>query len=184
MSQLNILSDTGPSSLYDGTISYIPSDDFQVFTEEPLFSQQTVVSGSNSEFRQPLLIPASLERTGSGPKKPYVLYSNMTKKDFVEWWLQTQFGTQQHSKKKFRWDARQLSDVWKSFDQVAHYQTGEPKVICQRCGRILEHPQQSLNGTTSMKRHLEGGLCQKTAIETRKQPSIQLSLQDMVLILN
>lgn len=72
-----------------------------------------------------------------------------------------------------RWDARQQSDVWKYFDLVAKADDGAPKVICKRCKRVLDHPQQHGNGTAAMVKHLKGIGCRGT-----KGPGIKQFLQE------
>jgi hypothetical protein len=187
MSQLSLFSDAGPSSIWENdttdTRSHLQSDDLQPFTPDLSCSQQTITSAPETDFLRPLSAPASLHRVGPDRKKSYILYSDMGKDEFVIWWLQTQYASQQDQRKKIRWNAKHHSDVWKHFDQVAHHTSGEPKVMCRRCGRILDHPQHTMNGTTSMKRHLEGGICQKTANNAARQRNIQVSMQDAVCII-
>src|SRR5271156_4146061 len=159
-------SDLYSSSLYEENIpnnlTYPLSDiDPQLFSPELSFSQQSNGSTPNPEFRQPLIIPSSLERVGPKRVKQYVLYKAMNRQDFIEWWIQTQHGGELNKlnteeKEKVKWDGDGLSsDVWQHFHQVAHKNTGEPKVMCKRCGKILNHPHSSGHGTNAMKRHWE-----------------------------
>jgi hypothetical protein len=142
MSQLSQFSNAYPSSLNDGdALDNLQSDDQQLFNPDLLFSQQSFNSVSDSDFLRPPLpppppLPPSLQRVSPDRRKTYILYTDMTKNDFVAWWLKTDFGR----KKRMRWDARQQSDVWKYFDQVAKGDDGEPKVICKRCMKVLDHP--------------------------------------------
>lgn len=55
--------------------------------------------------------------------------------EYTDWWFQTSYGRMDAQKKKGRinWDARQSSDVWKHFDQVANAKDGKPKVACKQC---------------------------------------------------
>jgi hypothetical protein len=119
-------------------------------------------------------IPPSLQAQRVYPDRinAYLVYSDMTKDDFVTWWLQTDFG----QKKRMRWDARQQSDVWKHFDLVAKANDGTPMVMCKRCRKVLDHPQQHGNGTTAMVKHLKGISCR-----THKGPGIKQFLQEVVL---
>lgn len=144
MPQLSKFSDAYTSSLYDGdALDSLQSDDQQLYTLDLSFSQQSLNLVSNSDFLQPPLlpppVPASLQRVSPDRRKTYILYSDMMKNEFVAWWLETDFGR----KKWMSWDAQQQSDVWKHFDQVAKGNDGEPKVICKRCMKVLNHPQQS-----------------------------------------
>jgi hypothetical protein len=60
----------------------------------------------------------------------------MSKDEFVNWWLQTDFG----KKNRIRWDARQQSNVWKHFDQVAKTVDGAPEVMCKQCKKNARPP--------------------------------------------
>jgi hypothetical protein len=121
------------------------------------------------------LIPSSLERLNDQTKS-WVLYSNMTKEDFVNWWLTTQFGSKSDTK-QMNWARKGYSsEVWAHFDQVADPSTGKPKAICKRCKRVYDHPNHTANGTTGLRRHLQKGSCKPTA----KQVSIQQLIQQAV----
>lgn len=131
MSQFSQFSDAYASSLYDAdnpdSLQVIQPDDL---TSNLSFSQQASQSIANSDFTHlpiPAPIPPSLKRVCPDRISAYLVYSDMTKDDFVSWWLQTDFG----QKKRIRWDARQQSDVWKHFDQVAKANNGAPKVMCK-----------------------------------------------------
>lgn len=155
-------SDTQPSSFCDVDIIdniHLPlSDDL---TAEPFFSQQTVNSATSSTtdlFAQScLIIPSCLQKICPDRINTYVLYSNMAKDDYVQWWLQTDFGR----KKKIRWDARHQAEVWKQFEQVANANNGAPKVICKQCKAVLDHPGIG-NGTSAMIKHTKGQGCQRS----------------------
>lgn len=177
MSQLSQFSDAYASSLYDAnnpdSLQVIQLDDL---TSNLSFSQQASQSVADSDFtRLPIpapLIPSSLERVCPDRISAYLVYSDMTKEDVVNWWLQTDFG----QKKRMRWDARQQSDVWKHFDQVAKAKDGAPKVMCKRCKKVLDHPQQHGNGTTAMIKHLKGIGCR-----AGNRPNIRQFLQEVLL---
>jgi hypothetical protein len=128
------------SSLYDGdidTLTYLaPSN--QPVTPAPSSSQKTF-DAFDSEFLRPvipLVVPSSLTRVGPDRRKAFVLYDEMTHSDWVDWWLQTDYGR----KSRIHWDSSHQSDIWSDFHQVAHGIDGAPKVMCKRCGQILEHP--------------------------------------------
>lgn len=53
---------------------------------------------------------------------------------------------------------------------------GEPKVIYRRYIKVLDHPQQSQNGTSTMSRHIKGLGCQKAT----RSPSIKRFMQEAV----
>ncbi|KAJ5871083.1 uncharacterized protein N7529_003436 [Penicillium soppii] len=96
----------------------------------------------------------------------------MTKAEFIEWWRQTIHGGQEDIQKKIRWDAKHISEGWKQFDQVAHYTTGEPLILCRLCGIILPHPMSKPNGTNTINRHPNSAKCRyppasSTGVRTR-----------------
>lgn len=101
----------------------------------------------------------------------------MGKDEFINWWLQTEYGSQSEYQKKIRWDAKRSSSTWKNYDQVAHHISGEPKVMCRRCGKDFTHPHQHANGTNSMKRHFEANKCKRAGDRAAKQQSIQQSME-------
>jgi hypothetical protein len=105
----------------------------------------------------------------------------MNKDDFVTWWLQTQYRSNPQNK-KINWEAKKQSPYWEHFEQVAHHFTGEPQVMCKKCGKTIPHPQQTANGTNSMKRHLEGVKCAKAARDATRQQNIQESLHFAVYL--
>lgn len=182
-SQISQFSDVYSSSLYEGdhpdNLAYLPSHDQQIFPPDLSCSQQTLNAASDSDFlrpSQPPPIPDTLQCVGPDRRKVYVLYSDMSKEDFVSWWLKTDFGR----KKRMRWDSRHQSDCWKYFDQVAHITTGEPKVICNRCAKVLDHPQHSRHGTSTMNKHIQGVTCRNATNNAAKQPKIKQLMQDAV----
>lgn len=103
------------SSLYDGDIdplTYLaPSN--QPVTPALSSSQQTF-DAFDSEFLRPvipLMVPSSLTRVGPDRRKAFVLYDEMTHSDWVDWWLQTDYGR----KSKIHWDSSHQSDIWNHF---------------------------------------------------------------------
>lgn len=135
------------SSIYDGDLdnfTYLSSDNVQILTPDPSISQRTEES-SDPEFLQPSLppaIPPSLDRVGSDHRKLWILYKEMVHNDWVSWWLETDFG----KKSNIKWSSSHSSPVWDNFHQVAHSSNGAPKVMCKRCGAILEHPYTEVEG--------------------------------------
>jgi hypothetical protein len=116
----------------------------------------------------PPLIPSVLTRVGPDRRKAFVLYDKMTHSDWVDWWLQTDFGRES----KINWDSTRHTEIWEQFDQVAHGVDGAPKVMCRRCGAILEHPyivnpkskgkKIQYHGTSTMTRHVTTNACLKS----------------------
>ena len=92
-------------------------------------------------------------------------------------WLQTQYATVEGNDKRINWKSKHSSEVWENFDQVAHQLTGEAKVMCRRCGKILPHPQEKGDGTNSMKRHLGSNSCRRVTSDQSQQQGIQQSFE-------
>jgi hypothetical protein len=116
----------------------------------------------------PLQYPPSLTQVGPNRKKAFLLYDTMVHSDFVEWWLQTDYGSRPQAD-KFGWDTHGRNDsIWSHFHQVAHSTDGAPKVMCKRCDRVLEHPyslrlvgngRPTYQGTSTMAKHLRTNAC-------------------------
>jgi hypothetical protein len=166
-------SDPFDLSIYSDTIdqfSTIPSDSFSF---EP--SEQTTSQVTEPTINQ---LPSSIQRVGDRAKD-WALWTDMTKTEFIEWWLTTQYGSKPEAH-RMHWDGKgHTSDVWTHFNQIANIQTGRPKVICKQCGAMFSYP--SLNGTTALRRHRANRNCQKNK---GKQPNIQHLMQRAVFILN
>jgi hypothetical protein len=176
------------SSLCNGdldNLSYLTSDPPQIFTPNLSESQHTLEPFDSevlpSTFSQPPIAPNTLTRVGSDKRKPFVLYDNMAHSDWVEWWLQTDFG----KKSKICWDSTHSSETWKQFSQVANITDGAPKVMCKQCSAILEHPQlkiypsrTSCNGTSTMAKHLKSSACKR--VSSQRKPDITKFLQAVV----
>jgi hypothetical protein len=130
-------------------------------------SQQTLVSISPSDFTTPFrysYAPTSLERVGPTLQRYWVLYNTNiamedSRKQFVAWWITTEFGSKENAKESIRWDGKKKSEIWASFDQVAHEKTGEPKVMCKHCQSTIVHPNHHRAGSSPMKGHLTTSTC-------------------------
>ncbi|QKX61420.1 uncharacterized protein TRUGW13939_08568 [Talaromyces rugulosus] len=164
------------SSLYSGDIDDLPSLSTQQIT--PSASHHTIDSG----FHRPddLLVPPSLIRVGPDRRNRFVLYDKMSHNEFIDWWLQTDYGR----KRKINWDSHRHTVIWNSYNQVAEGVDGTPKVMCKRCGKILEHPYSlSLNssgkaqyhGTSTIQKHLKTAGCLRS--EKGKKAEITKFLQ-------
>ncbi|KAF7174372.1 hypothetical protein CNMCM6106_008623 [Aspergillus hiratsukae] len=171
-------SDSFTPSLYEAdsidTLTNIPQDNP---TPDLSHSQQSFNSDNDhSTFRSPAPPPPpSLQRVGPDRKKSYVLYTTMSKTEFVEWWLKTEYG----AKKRIRWDSgRRSSNMWDSFDQVAQASDGKAKLMCKKCGGILDHPHNNEHGTSTMARHLKGSQCRNFSANRTKQKGIMSLVQD------
>ena len=172
-------SDAFSSSFYDGRvedITYLASENALLFTPDLIESQQTIDS-SDTEFLRPAprpIVPSSLTRVGPGRSKAYVLYTRMVHEEFVQWWLETEYGRT----RKLEWEAPHPSAIWEQFDQVADGVSGTAKVMCKRCGQILEHPYSlnpktaSRHGTSTITRHLKTASCVQSARERVRRSDI------------
>jgi hypothetical protein len=100
-----------------------------------------------------------------------VLYDSDQEKEFLSWWLETDYGQQltKNGKYKFRWSAESRSSkVWKHFDQVAELRSGRPKVVCRSCLTPLNHPhhpRHKSHGTSTMGKHLKSNSCRRSKEE-------------------
>lgn len=157
--------------------SYPDSDGLTAFPPEPFLSQPSLTSTPKHNFPQLLPIPPTLIRVKPDHRNEFALFDTMNKEVFVNWWLQTTYGKRPEGK-AFVWDrAGHLSDVWKHFDQLASTSDGLPRVRCQRCYKILDHPGHTKQGTNSMGRHWRGEKCRRAANQSQ-QPNIRRLLQD------
>lgn len=168
------------SSLYSGDIDDLSYLLTQQIT--PSASQHTI----DASFRQPddpLPIPSSLTRVGPDRRKGFILYDKMSHNDFVDWWLETDYGR----KSKIKWDSNRHTEIWNSYEQVAQGVDGAPKVMCKRCGKILEHPyslspnstgKAQYHGTSTIQKHLKTAGCLRS--EKGKKAEITKFLQKEV----
>ena len=148
-------------------------------------SQLTVTSIPISQFTPPLQLsyaPQALERVGPTLQRFWVLYPSEpkmeeTRKQFVEWWVKTGFGKNPVYSGSLHWDGKKKSELWESFEQVAHQKTGEPKVMCKRCFSTLTHPGYKRTGTSALKAHLKGGACR---VYTRSRRGIDQLIRESV----
>lgn len=154
------------SSLCDGEIDNLN----YLTTPNPLATlsgSQYALDISDQDFlRPPRPVLPSFTRVGPDRRKAFVLYERMAHNEWEEWWLQTDYGR----KSKINWDSTRHAEIWSQFHQVAHSIDGAPKVMCQRCGAILEHPytvnpkgkgRLQYHGTSTIQRHLKTAGCLK-----------------------
>ncbi|KAG2001440.1 hypothetical protein GB937_010174 [Aspergillus fischeri] len=92
----------------------------------------------------------------------------MSKTEFVEWWLKIE----------------RSSSMWDSFNQITQASDGKAKLICKKCGGILDHPHNNEHGTSTMARHLKGLQCRNFSANHTKQKGIMSLIQDTVSYLN
>ncbi|KAJ5853100.1 hypothetical protein N7534_005643 [Penicillium rubens] len=152
---------TFSSSIYDGDLDLIP---YSQFTPDFSESQETLPTEDFLRPAIPSSIPLCLTRVGPNRVKNYLLYDEMVHNE----WLETGYG----KKHNIPWDATHQSTTWNDFHQVANISDGAPKVMCKRCGQILEHPnfvretkdgRKPRQGTSTMKTHLKTAACVKAS---------------------
>ena len=175
------------SSIYDSdidNIAYLAPENGQLFTPDPSCSQQ-LFDSFNTDFLRPpppSMIPPSLTLVGPGRKKSFALYDIEMHTEWVNWWLETGYG----NSSKIRWDLVHLSDTWKQFHQVANTSDGAPKVMCKRCGQILEHPFSlkaggtARHGTSTMLRHSKSASCLRSSNNSVQKSGLTKFVQSKV----
>lgn len=93
----------GISIIWHTMLIYIPSQPHRI--------PNLPLTPSDASFLRPAVpptVPSILKRVGPDRRKAYILYNEMAHNEFVEWWLQTDYGT----RSKINWDSNHLSDVW------------------------------------------------------------------------
>ncbi|KAG0152996.1 hypothetical protein PDIDSM_1955 [Penicillium digitatum] len=83
-----------------------------------------------------------------------------------------------------KWDSNRHTEIWNSYHQVAQGIDGAPKVMCKRCGKILEHPytlspnstgKAQYHGTSTIQKHRKTAGCLRS--EKGKKAEITNFLQ-------
>lgn len=173
------LSDPFSSPAYEA----VPSDHleyiadtppFQLYSPVPSRSPQTL--DTSDALSGPLKAPNCLHRICPDRIRTFILYPLEMGNEFVNWWLQTDFG----KKKRLAWDGKRDAECWKHYDQVALEKDGKPGVMCHQCRKVLDHPGWAHSGTTSMNKHYNGVNCRKVVNATGKKPNIKLALEHAV----
>lgn len=176
-------SDTYASSNYEGAsldaLQYLLPNDTPFITPYASGSQQTLTSARDSHQFAPLSssqhipLPPCLTILNPDRINSFALYCDTMSKEFVEWWLQTEFG----KSKRVNWDAHHQAECWNNFDQVANTKDGKPGVMCKQCRKVLDHPAAAHTGTSSMNKHRKGVNCAKFA---SRRPNIKNLLETAV----
>lgn len=161
-------------STLDDNINIQPLTPGQSISQRNLTS--TPASIPDIDLLTPIPLPPTLERVGRDTQKVWVLYTEMNKTQFIEWWRHTAGAFPQPPRRKVNFEANYTSPVWDNFDQVAHYITGQPMALCRRCGKAIPHPSQA-GGLNSLKRHRDSKTCEKGGRNTSIQQTLQQSLQ-------
>ena len=147
------------------------SEETQATTSAPLAA---VIPGQADEP------PTDLRRS---PNKQCVLYpteDSCKAEIFRLWWDSTPYGVHYRtSKRQLKWGnkAQDKKSVWLHFVEGADVMQGAPKALCKYCWRDHPHPTIKNSGTSTLRKHLNSGSCQKKG----KRPlSAQLSLSNLV----
>jgi hypothetical protein len=123
----------------------------------------------------------------------YIIWTSETAEIFANWFSTTrhyrnaQLPNSQYSVPTWNMkDKHKAKDIWDKFEQLAAIRTGEAKIKCMICQKIMNHPASYNNsGTSAMRSHLKSIQCVK--IQSRKarasgsQPSIAESIAATVL---
>jgi hypothetical protein len=92
----------------------------------------------------------------------YYIFEKCDEGQFLEWHKGTSWG-EGYSKypKPFLSKDKTRSAAWKYYLQIAMISNGQPKIICQLCNSIIEHPNKSGNntGTSGLQSHLNSTRC-------------------------
>lgn len=118
---------------------------------------------------------------GPQHRKKWIAYESHLGTEFLEWWKETEYGQKLNGEgqSQIKWSTgSRHADVWKHFDQVADMDSGRPRVICQACLTVLDHPQYKGNGTSAMSRHKKSNTCRKGKKKGFNQSLISDSLQN------
>lgn len=96
--------------------------------------------------------------------KQYVIWNKKKQDQFNAWWLNTSWGitVMAGDGAPFHpnWGTtKKSSNVWDHFHEVAHARSGEPKVSCQTCDKVFNHPNTKNTGTSTMGKHLKLDKC-------------------------
>jgi hypothetical protein len=92
----------------------------------------------------------------------YYQWDDSYKKDFDKWWGKTEIGSDTigNNKPRPNWDSKTPSaGFWLEFHQCANVQTGEPKICCKSCQKLLAHRATSYGGSSGSQRHLNRYKC-------------------------
>lgn len=123
----------------------------------------------------------TLRRVGPHRRKNWILYESDLEREFLGWWEKTEYGQKLNGdgQSQIKWSTESRhADVWKHFDQVADIDSGRPRVFCQACLTLLDHPQYKKNGTSAMSRHQKSNSCRKGKKRGSHQALISDSLQN------
>lgn len=118
---------------------------------------------------------------GPQRRKNWILYQSALEREFLGWWEETEYGQKLNGdgQSQIKWSTESRhADVWKHFDQVADIDSGLPRVFCQACLTLLDHPQYKKNGTSAMSRHQKSNSCRKGKKRGSHQALISDSLQN------
>jgi hypothetical protein len=132
---------------------------------------------------------AELPMDRIGSSKEFFKWSQEHHTQFIEWWVATSWVVRRVTANKasksnndfvklLSWDSKARTSVyWTSFNQAAHWTSGEPVVVCCKCGMSLTHPSVKNTGTNVLKNHLGTKTCRTKVIQRIGPESRQVSLE-------
>ena len=140
------------------------------FSNDPA-SSFNVDSASDISDNESIREGQQLERRGE-----LYVWTKEQNDEFISWWAKTSFYHKNKAStkvKKILWGSKKQVGLWEWFNEGAFKSNGKPRVICKRCGSNQAHG--SLDGTTTMRHHLNSQTCQK---RSKMNGYGQLTIQD------
>jgi len=137
--------------------------------------------GTSSPIAGPAIrnsIPDCIEMSPCGN---FAMFHHSTRVPFIAWFHTTAwYKDQPHSQVPLFTSYPKASLLWETFDEIAHKDSGQCKLLCRKCQKVIEHPRtRNQGGTSGMQSHLQSSQCQKSAPHSGQQSqiSLQMSIQ-------
>src|SRR2546421_7334861 len=98
-------------------------------------------SASNIGMNTDLSSVSGLGLTRRGKPVSCYIFEEQLKETFRDWWSLTRwFGTNPKKRLKVRWGSKKSATYWEYYHEGAETGDGIPRVVCQRCDKVLVHP--------------------------------------------
>jgi len=124
----------------------------------------------------------------SSDRKTYAVWTEETSETFCSWfattkWYQNaQADGATYSLPSWTSSTKTAKELWTNFNQIALVPTGEAKVMCLICDKILSHPAtKNQGGTSTMRHHLQRNECLKAQKRNSIMRGTQRTVVQMVL---
>jgi hypothetical protein len=124
----------------------------------------------------PVETPSTLQSIGQ--PSCYLFKAEYTR-EFYTWSSSTEWAIKNNERKiprKVLWGSIKRAGEWDSYQECALRVTGEPKLFCNRCSEVIQHPQGGNNssppGNSGMITHLRSLGCTRTARQKGLQPTL------------